>query len=56
MTVEERLKKIEMDTTQLRKVANVLTKQISMLVVENTKFKNTIHQLKLDIETLKRKP
>jgi hypothetical protein len=56
MQLEERTKKLELDLLQVKKVANILTKQVQQLIIQNTKFKNTIHQQKLDLETLKRKP
>jgi hypothetical protein len=53
---EARIKKIESDALKLKQVIAVLHKQVNLLVAQNNKFKNTIYQQKLDIETLKRKP
>lgn len=52
---EIRFKKIEGEMTKMKQLVSTLHKQTNLLIAQNTKFKNTIHQQKLDIETLKRK-
>lgn len=52
---EVRFKKIEAELTNMKQVVSTLHKHVNLLIAQNTKFKNTIHQQKLDIETLKRK-